>query len=81
APPGYTLSHPPEPLRQTWGGREVDFQPRTAGEALLAIVYDEGSWVKDFEGDWRAWWRGNRHLYLSRDGKASDVQDEPRRQP
>jgi len=36
---------------------------RTVGESLLAIVYGEGKWVTDYEGDWQVWWQQNKEHY------------------
>lgn len=51
---------PPERVLNRYG---KDCACRTAGEALMAIVYDEGTWVVDYAGDWQAWWKANKHLF------------------
>jgi hypothetical protein len=36
---------------------------RTVGEALMAIMYREGKWAVDYQGDWQAWWQANGQNY------------------
>ena len=36
---------------------------RTAGEAILAIMYREKAWDVDYQGDWQAWWQANGKYY------------------
>jgi len=36
---------------------------RTVGEAVLAMIYNEGKGRRDLEADWQTWWEANRGWY------------------
>lgn len=76
APVRFKLMRTPGPPSQGGGrtimswwpspnGEGAPAAPRTVGEAVMAIAYDEGNWGQDFAGDWAAWWKANKHRYVA----------------